>query len=264
MKNEIVKVGFHGGEIEAVKKGKDIWVSVRRACESLGIDVEGQRQKLSNEQRAPWAVTCMIKATGSDGKNYNQFMLHVDALAMWLATIDIGRVAEDVRPLLIAYQKEAAQVLRDHFFKQGIETLAEKEARLQAKEDRLTRAQCAKGWRLAKEIAEKQCRPGLVAIYDARLAEILAGEQLPDLMPKIDETAEWKFPEQIAQELGVSWQMVGRVISELWGKGRGNIEGIREVRIGTAPRHHKMIEQCVYSPEAVKKIETKVRMRLVK
>ena len=264
MKNEIVKVGFHGGEIEAVKKGKDIWVSVRRACESLGIDVEGQRQKLSNEQRAPWAVTCMIKATGSDGKNYNQFMLHVDALAMWLATIDTGRLAEDVRPLLIAYQKEAAQVLRDHFFKNKTETSTEKESRLQAREDRLTREQRAKGWRLAKQLAEKQCRPGLVAVYDAKLAEMLVGEQLPALMPKIDETAEWKFPEQIANEVDSTPQMVGRVITELWGKGRGNIEGIREVRIGTAPNHHKMIEQCVYSPEAVNTIEAMVRMRLVK
>jgi phage antirepressor YoqD-like protein len=35
---------------------------------------------------------------------------------MWLATIDAGRVGESVRPLLVAYQKEAAQVLRDHFF----------------------------------------------------------------------------------------------------------------------------------------------------
>ena len=73
--------------------------------------------------------------------------------------------------------------------------------------------------------------------------------------------AGWKFPEEIAKELGVSWQLVGRVISALWGEGRRqNIEGVREVRIGTAPGHHKMIEQCLYSPEAVRQIETKVRM----
>jgi phage antirepressor YoqD-like protein len=35
---------------------------------------------------------------------------------MWLATIDTGRTREEVRPLLMAYQKEAAKVLRDYFF----------------------------------------------------------------------------------------------------------------------------------------------------
>jgi len=34
---------------------------------------------------------------------------------MWLATIEDVRVAPDVRPRLILFQREAAQALRDHF-----------------------------------------------------------------------------------------------------------------------------------------------------
>jgi hypothetical protein len=186
---------------------------------------------------------------------------------MWLATIDTGRVAEHVRPLLVAYQKEAAQVLRDHFFgpskPRRDETPSEKEKRLVAKEERLARRQQAMGWDLAKKIAARQCRKELVEVYDVKLAEVLVGEPLPALLPCITTTAEWKFPEQIAHEVGSTSQMVGRVITELWGKGRGNIDGIREVRMGTAPGHHKMIEQCAYSPAAVAKIKEHIRPRLV-
>ena len=60
--------------------------SVRMACEHLGIDEEGQRQKLKNAERAPWAVACMTKATGPDGKMYEQFMLHLESVPMWLAS----------------------------------------------------------------------------------------------------------------------------------------------------------------------------------
>ena len=267
--NEIVKVGFHGGEIEAVKKGNDVWVSVRRACEHLGIDADSQQKKLRDANRAPWSNTVIMTALDARGRKFEQFMLHLDSLPMWLATIDTGRVAEHVRPLLIAYQKEAAQVLRDHFFGQPKpsrreESPSEKEKRLAAKEERLARRQQAMGWELAKKIAARQCRKGLVDVYDVKLAEVLVGEPLPALLPRIDTTAEWKFPEQIAHEVGSTSQMVGRVITELWGKGRGNIDGIREVRMGTAPGHHKMIEQCAYSPAAVDMIKDHIRTRLVK
>ncbi len=35
---------------------------------------------------------------------------------MWLATIDVNRVRPEAREKLIAYQRECAKVLRDHFF----------------------------------------------------------------------------------------------------------------------------------------------------
>jgi hypothetical protein len=35
---------------------------------------------------------------------------------MWLATIDVSRVAESVRPKRVRYQKKCAQVQRDHYF----------------------------------------------------------------------------------------------------------------------------------------------------
>jgi hypothetical protein len=42
-------------------------------------------------------------------------MIDLDALPMWLATIESSRVAEPAREKLVRYQREAAAVLRDHF-----------------------------------------------------------------------------------------------------------------------------------------------------
>lgn len=109
----LVRVPFHGDEIECVQREDGVWITLRRACESLGLSVDAQRVKLGAK---PWAVTAMIAATGPDGKTYDTFALHLDSVPMWLATIEPARVAESVREKLIAYQREAARVLRDHFF----------------------------------------------------------------------------------------------------------------------------------------------------
>ena len=113
MSAELIKVDFHGDELLTHRDERGVWVVVKRVCESLGIDSEGQRQRLAKK---PWAVACVIKATGPDGKTYDTMALHLDALPMWLATIDAGRVSPAVRAKIERYQVEAARVLRDHFF----------------------------------------------------------------------------------------------------------------------------------------------------
>ena len=50
----------------------------------------------------------MIVMTGADGKNYDQFMIDPDSFPTWLASIETSRVREEIWPMLIAYQKEAA------------------------------------------------------------------------------------------------------------------------------------------------------------
>lgn len=117
MENQIVRVGFHGGAIEAVKQGNDVFVSVRRACEHLGIDDCAQRAKLQSKE---WAIKGLIPSVAEDGKIREQFMLHLESVPMWLATIDANKVNKSAKTLLIAYQREAAKVLRDHFFGQKL------------------------------------------------------------------------------------------------------------------------------------------------
>lgn len=110
----LVRVPFHGDEIECVQRDDGVWISLRRACESLGLDVDSQRAKLKSKA---WA-TCTVMSTVQVGDDQARevFCLHLDSVPMWLATIEPSRVAEGVREKLVAYQREAARVLRDHFF----------------------------------------------------------------------------------------------------------------------------------------------------
>lgn len=113
MTSAIEVVRFQGDAIQAVREGEQVWVVVKRVCEALGVDEEPQRKKLKNKA---WAATSFKEVTGPDGKNYESFCLSLDSLPMWLAGIEPSRVRAEVRSKLIAYQRECANVLRDHFF----------------------------------------------------------------------------------------------------------------------------------------------------
>lgn len=91
------------------------YIALKPLCEALGVDAWTQMDKLKNKS---WAVTRLIPATGSDGKTYQMFSIHRKNVAMWLANIDERRVKEEVRPILIAYQKEANDAL-DSYFNKG-------------------------------------------------------------------------------------------------------------------------------------------------
>lgn len=115
MSTEIIP--FHGSMLEAGKADDKVWVSVRRMCEPLELAFNGQFEKLSSVDRAPWAVVRIMRMTGPDGKIYETFCLELDCVPMWLATIDSSRVALHLREKIVLFQKEAAKALRDHFFK---------------------------------------------------------------------------------------------------------------------------------------------------
>lgn len=115
MSNELTAVEFAGSTLDCIQDGKDVWVSLRRACENIGIDYASQFTKLREKS---WATIVLFPTVGLDGKNRDMTMIHLDSLPMWLATIEASRVAPEVRPRLEKYQLECAKVLRDHFFGQ--------------------------------------------------------------------------------------------------------------------------------------------------
>lgn len=116
MGGELQRFGFRGSELEVVvqgeKENRQVWVSVRRVCEALGILPHGQQEKLKKKE---WARTQIICARDTRGENQDAFCIHLDSLPMWLSTIDENRVSPNVRPRLLEFQKECACVLRDHF-----------------------------------------------------------------------------------------------------------------------------------------------------
>ena len=108
---EVVK--FHGDELQVVRDGEKPWVVMRRVCESLDLDFASQWAKLKNKA---WACIGMIPIHDASGREQELFCLHLDSLPMWLATIEPSRVKPAAREKLIAYQKECARVLADHFY----------------------------------------------------------------------------------------------------------------------------------------------------
>lgn len=117
MTNQLVSIPVPGtGEqLQAVQFDGKEWAALRPICDAIGIDSKAQRRKLHSK---PWAVGVMMTSTGSDGKNYEMFMVDRRTLTMWLATIDTNRVADEARPVLEAFQNEAADAL-DKYFNEG-------------------------------------------------------------------------------------------------------------------------------------------------
>lgn len=113
MANELVAVPFHGDVLEATQDEQGrIWVSLRRCCESLGIDVSTQYRRLKGSH---WATMVEMTMVAQDGRERAVTMIDRDTLPTWLLTIKPGKVKPEVRDKLILYQKEASRFLGDYF-----------------------------------------------------------------------------------------------------------------------------------------------------
>ena len=111
--SDLVTIPFHGTELLAINAadGKPEIV-LRPAVESLGLDFSAQLRKLRSRS---WAVIGERAITAADGKSYKNSTVDVRTFLMLLATINENNVAEDKRPLLIAYQSEVADAIESYF-----------------------------------------------------------------------------------------------------------------------------------------------------
>jgi len=127
-------VPFHGDFIEATKTPDGrVLASIKRCCESLGVDYSTQLLKL---KRSPWATVGIIPTVAGDGKRCQQVTVDLDSLPMWMATIHSSKVADAVRPKLLAYQMEAKEVLAVYFFGDNAKFMAELRAFLDGRFDK--------------------------------------------------------------------------------------------------------------------------------
>lgn len=116
MNNQLVTIPVPGtsNPIMAVQKDGTEWASITHVCDALGIDSKSQRRKIQGKS---WACGVMMTLQVA-GQNREVFMVDRRTLTMWLATIDTNRVSEAARPVLEAYQLEAANAL-DNYFHEG-------------------------------------------------------------------------------------------------------------------------------------------------
>jgi hypothetical protein len=116
MSTDLVTIPFHGTELIAVDVDGKPQIVLRTAVESLGLTVEPQLRKLKTRS---WAVMTQRVVTAADGKGYQTTTVDVRTFLMLLATINENNVAEDKRPLLIAYQSEVADVI-EAYWRNGV------------------------------------------------------------------------------------------------------------------------------------------------
>ena len=108
----LARVPFRGGHLLAAQLEGEVWVPLPPLCDALGLRAHGQAAKLKAK---PWATTQLICGVGADGKTREMVFLDLRSLPLWLATIEPSRVKPEAREALVAYQREAAEVLFKHF-----------------------------------------------------------------------------------------------------------------------------------------------------
>ncbi len=111
---EPVEVEFHGQRVTALWDGNEAWVVVKRICENLGVAPWNQIKKIQENKAYDNLYHAIMVQQPSGAKE--TFCIHLDALTLWLASIQPGRVKEEVRDKLIQYQRECMTVLTAHFF----------------------------------------------------------------------------------------------------------------------------------------------------
>jgi hypothetical protein len=114
---ELVPVSVPGADravMATLVDGKPM-VSLRHACDAIGVNYTTQAEKLAKRS---WAATVPLRGTAADGKTRELTMIDRRTFTMWLATIDTNRVSAEARPIIEAFQAEAADAL-DAYFNDG-------------------------------------------------------------------------------------------------------------------------------------------------
>jgi hypothetical protein len=106
-------VPFYGDEIVSIRdENGEVWVPLKRLCENLGIDVDGQRRKIQDDLKFNHGV---ISVVANDGKLRDMFCLHLQDIHGWLVSINAKRVDPSKRGSLLLYQKECFKVLNNYW-----------------------------------------------------------------------------------------------------------------------------------------------------
>jgi hypothetical protein len=108
----LASVPFRGGHLLAAQVDGEVFVPLLPLCDTLGVSLQGQLAKL---RAKPWATIKMILSVAGDGKARQLAAVDLRSLPLWLATIEPSRVRPEAREALVAYQREAADVLYRHF-----------------------------------------------------------------------------------------------------------------------------------------------------
>lgn len=107
-------ITFYGDKLTAVRAADGhIYVALSQMCQALGIDDDGQRQRIRRHTVLNSGLgACKLQTPGGV---QDAFVLRADVVPLWLSGIRTAAVNQDMRPKLERFQQEAAKVLWEAF-----------------------------------------------------------------------------------------------------------------------------------------------------
>lgn len=108
MKTDLIE--FHGNTLVVQDHEGEMWTAFPRLCEPIGLDVQAQSRRI---KKSPWGRVAILATQTAEGVRHCQF-IPVSIVPMWLATVRVSMVNEELRPTLSLYQQECADVLYKH------------------------------------------------------------------------------------------------------------------------------------------------------
>jgi hypothetical protein len=114
--HEVVKLDLTAGSIHTVLVDGQPHIVLKPAVEDLGLAYSPQLRKLKTRS---WGVVTETVTTGADGKSYVMTVTTVRSFLMLLANVNENRVAEELRPTLVAFQNETADAIEAYWTQGG-------------------------------------------------------------------------------------------------------------------------------------------------
>lgn len=100
--------------VDIVSTSDEQSVAIKPICEAIGIDWEGQRQRIERDEILS-STACMIKAVANDGKEREMIAVPYMFIFGWLFSIDASKVNENAKDAVIRYKMECYKALFEHF-----------------------------------------------------------------------------------------------------------------------------------------------------
>lgn len=116
-KQNRVSIGkINGSEIFAIPdESGEFFVPIKPICEAIGIDPEGQRKKISEDEDLN-STTELRSVVATDGKVREMLCLPLLYVYGWIFTINPKNVAPEAKETVRKYRMECYFALYNHFF----------------------------------------------------------------------------------------------------------------------------------------------------
>lgn len=110
---QALKAKFLGEEILVIDYYGKPYVPMKQVVENIGLDWEAQRQRIERDEVLSEGA-CMIQVP-SNGGMQETICLPLHYLNGWLFGVEVKRIKQDLKQVLLRYKKECYEALWDYW-----------------------------------------------------------------------------------------------------------------------------------------------------